>query len=151
MHKFRPAREAWGTENKQESTVEAGAQVSPGAYAGNAHKRTLMCKGMRVSVPVCDPGNPEEVPSDRKCRRRVWGSSPGTGDKDKSPPCPTLSAPPEPGAAEGPTSGGLEALKVCFLLRDGVSGPPPTPASPPATYFSLLARRRYSPTVMAFF
>lgn len=33
----------------------------------------------------------------------------------------------------------------------GHRGPVPTAASAPAAYFSLLARRRYSPTVMAFF
>lgn len=43
-------------------------------------------------------------------------------------------------------------LKVCGSPSEaGRRGPVPTAASAPAAYFSLLARRRYSPTVMAFF
>lgn len=46
---------------------------------------------------------------------------------------------------------GVEAFKMWLHLGDRVSGFHPTPARVPATYFSLLARRRYSPTVIAFF
>lgn len=46
---------------------------------------------------------------------------------------------------------GVEAFKVWLHLGAKVSGFCPAPARVPAAYFSLLARRRYSPTVMAFF